>query len=398
MTAAWHTSTIDSNEIMIVVFLSALQLLSVSQTTGNHHYDQSVGVDFTLYSPVEVSAVGLIDADEPGINGTLVARVFDRSNGQVVIGPVFVSAGAQRLNDSNPFVFVAMQAPVRLQRGVYCLVAAGFVEWRDRYINQGTLDANITDVDIRIVKSPAVAVTAGVFGGDGNGSVLPTNSERDIYAAATLVFSIVDTPAIGLPPQREFADCEAVACAGLPTGEYNIRGQVRYCDDGWMRLWSVNDSTCESNDWSSARNPFAAGLDPFGCRPINTTCRGKPIVSPFPFNEVRGANWFVWSFGSPGAFNSRVFPCEGIVVRGGNGTVWTLAAGFRQYAYGRCPCEPILPIRPIHSCDSMPLVPTGPAIVRRSRRLAAGFHFFKPVRRPFALVCVVQSLAIFNDD
>jgi hypothetical protein len=334
---------------LVFVAAHALQLLSVSQTVGNHHHDQSLGVDFTLYSAVDVTAIGLIDTDEAGVNGTLTAQVFDRSDGRVVIGPVVISAGRARATASNPFVFEPVR--VRLERGVYCLVAAGFVDGRDRYINQGFLDDDIDDAIITVVNSALVAVTSGVYGGDGNASILPSDSNRfesDIYAAATLVFSFAaEHVAVRVPLVEEtFGDCEAVVCAGLPTGDYNIRGQVRFCDNdatggGWLLLWSADNAVCESNNWSSSRNPHVSGNDPIGCRPAATSCPGTRLDAPFAFSEVRGENWSVWSFGSPGAFNSQSFPCEGVLIRGTNGSViWALAAGFEPFTYARCPCSP----------------------------------------------------------
>jgi hypothetical protein len=221
-------------------------------------------------------------------------------------------------------------------------VAAGFVEGRDRYINQGTLDPNITDADITVVNSPVVVVTSGVFGGNADGSVLPSGSfEIDIYAAATLVFSIVDEIPIALP-EREFADCEAVACAGLPTGEYNIQGTVRFCDNGaagggWVRLWSVNESACETKGWTSARSPWTIGTDPIGCRPGMTNgCKSMTIQSPFAFNEVRGDSWSAWGAGSLGAFHSQ--SPDGIRIVGNDTHIWTFAAS-AGLSNGLCPCD-----------------------------------------------------------
>jgi hypothetical protein len=94
---------------------------------------------------------------------------------------------------------------------------------------------------------------------------------------------------------------------------HNIQGQARFCDTemaggGWLRLWRANESTCEQNGWSSARNPSALGVDPFGCRPGNELCTGKRIDSPFAFAEVRGGNWIVWAQNSPNGFDSISHP------------------------------------------------------------------------------------------
>lgn len=226
---------------------------------------------------------------------------------------------------------------------MFCLVAAGFVDGRDRYINQGRLDPNITDANITVASSPFVVVTSGAYGGIADGSVLPTLLEADIYAAATLIFSIVDDVDVVFLPQREFADCEEVACAGLSTGEYNIRGEVRYCDNdvaggGWMRLWRVNDSTCESSGWTSARSPFINGIDPFGCRPSNG-CKSTSSQSPFVFSEVRGENWQAWGAGRVAAFHTTS-AVDGITVSGNNSHVWAFVASAGGGFAGLCPCYP----------------------------------------------------------
>jgi hypothetical protein len=83
---------------------------------------RSLGVDFTLYAPVVVSAVGFMDADESGLVGALVARVFDRSSGDVVIGPIMASGRLARANDSNPFVFVSLAPSVP---ATWCLLPGG---------------------------------------------------------------------------------------------------------------------------------------------------------------------------------------------------------------------------------------------------------------------------------
>lgn len=327
--------------LFFVAAAQALQLLLATQIVGHGRSAYGLGVDFTVNAAVDVSAVGIVDCDQPGFVNTISARIFDRSTGQVVVGPVMFSSNDDRANDTNPFAFRPIQT-VRLAPGLYCLVSDGFAS--DRYLSTGAAARSVVAGD----SGGAVLVTAAVVGGNGSAPIttLSTNYEHhptELLVGATFVFSVVPT---AVPPslEPEFADCEVVACAGLTSGLFNIRGQSRYCDNevdggGWMRLWFVNESSCELNDWSSARNPFVSGFDRLGCRPVNSSCQGKRIASPLPFNEVRGANWRVWSYGSPGAFNSRL-PCEGVVVRGAVGTVWAFAAGFEQYPQGRCPCEP----------------------------------------------------------
>ena len=72
---------------LFVACASALQLLSVPDSIGNHEYTEGLGVDFTVYEAIDVSAIGLIDTDERGITSTSTARILDRTDGRVVVGP-----------------------------------------------------------------------------------------------------------------------------------------------------------------------------------------------------------------------------------------------------------------------------------------------------------------------
>lgn len=183
-------------------------------------------------------------------------------------------------------------AELRLDPGVYSLVSTGFI--LDRIISNNISTDNVS----------AVLVTAALRG---NGSDLTAPLAIDAgggyHVGATFVYEIALVPPVISPmPESDFPDCEAVACARLPTGVYKILGQIRYCDNdaaggGWLRMWRVNDSTCESNSWSSARNSDAVGVDPIGCSPLKQLAarcsNSSPIESPFPSREVLGAHWRV---------------------------------------------------------------------------------------------------------
>jgi hypothetical protein len=174
----------------------------------------------------------------------------------------------------------------------------------------------------------AILITAA---GEGGTALLPSTLTNffpgEFVAGATFLFTVASVNApTALSSPRLFRDCEEVACAGLGSGEYNISGQVRFCDNGaagggWMRLWRANESTCESNNWSSGRNVQSAGsrVDPRGCRPATGVCTARnTTAAPFDFREVRGINWAAWVLGTPdGVHVSRL--CDGIIVRGGGG-------------------------------------------------------------------------------
>ena len=284
--------------LVLFAFAQALQFSRVNQTAGHTLWTSGLGMDFTVTSAIDVSAIGIIDADAPGISGTLTAQIVDRSNDRVAVGPVSVSQGQgdARANDSNPFVFKPMPS-VRLAPGVYCLTSIGFIA--DKVVTTGTGGVS-GSVVVGDSGGGAVLVTGAVNGG----SDLLSSTQRNyaagpdnFHAGATFVFSVaVSRPAVSPPLRTVFPDCEAVACAGLPTGDYHIGGQLRFCDNdmaggGWMRLWRANETSCESNGWSSARNPFVAGVDPMGCRAAPHSCRrGLQVDSPFTFNEIGRAH------------------------------------------------------------------------------------------------------------
>lgn len=336
---------------MLVSMSESLQFLRATTRVGA--YTQSgvgIGVDFTVYLPIEVTAIGLCDADERGFDSTFTARIFDRSTDRAVVGPVSVNNSDARVDDQNPFVFKNVTR-VRLLPGHYSIIAVAsspLDRWLTTFLVPGAIVAGDSG-------NGAVLVTNSAEGGDGLLASLANVGHPGVFAAGgAFLFEVVPS-AVAVLPQPQYTDCEAVACAGLSSGEYNIRGQTMYCDNddaggngggggggGWLRLWRANDTSCEANGWTSMRNTAAVGGDPTGCRPTSASaCLGNRINAPYAFSEVRGSNWIVWALGTPDAFESPP-PCEGVVIRDGNGShVWALAAGNPTLRTALCPCDPM---------------------------------------------------------
>jgi hypothetical protein len=330
---------------LLIGVTCAHQFLVASQYVG-HAFSPtaSIGVDFTVYAPINVSAIGLVDADARGINGTLLATIVDRSSGRTFV-TVGASYGDRRENDTNPFHFVSVA--FRLERGVYSLISTGFI--LDRMISGSNSSAVTTGYDgvVEVVATRAllgsnVALVAPL--------TVDVGGEGYFHVGATFLFEVVPEPPVRSSfPQIDFDDCESVACAGHPTGVYNVLGKVRFCDSdamggGWLRVWRANESTCEAHGWSSARNIDAIGLDPAGCSPsVSRAARcsnSSRIESPVPIREVLGTAWRAWGIGSLGAFHSRPL-CDGIVVWGNQSTdtaVWTFAMS-GSVSSGHCPCS-----------------------------------------------------------
>lgn len=328
----------------------ALVLLRVNVTQPASHSltRNAFGVDFTVHSAIVVSAIGIVDADARGFNGSVFAGVVDRSTGRVVAGPVSVNSSNSRLDDTNLFVFRNITL-TRLEPGVYTIVSQSAVG--DGSFRTGAVPGSLVVGD---TGNGSVECSGSVIGGDRLGPITTDLPSFDYFptrlaAGATLVFEVAPPPPS--PPLQtlfEFANCEAVACAGMPTGEYNLRGVRRFCDSdaaggGWMRLWRVNDSTCEAQGWTSARNLNVAGLDPVGCRPAVDTClRPRRIDSPFQFSEVRGGNWALWASGTPDGFNSNGVLPDGVNVRDSNDAlVWALVVAqvTTNPRASMCPCD-----------------------------------------------------------
>jgi hypothetical protein len=366
---------------------SALQFLRVVPMVGHSFSTLAFGIDFTVYAAIDVVAIGLLDADSRGINGTLVARIFDRSTDRVVVGPVTVKGGEARVDDANPFVFKAVPT-TRLPPGVYCILSVGFSS--DRYMSTVNAPGSVAASD-----SDAVLITASVSGGNGSLASTANITSAGRVCGATFRFAVV--PAAPPPPLpvREFADCEAVACADLGTGEHNVRGELRFCDNdmaggGWLRLWRANETRCEANGWSSSRNPRATGSDPGGCRPMAGACvDAQTTKSPFVFNEVRGGNWNIWAFGTPDGFNVA-YLCDGVIVRDANkSTVWLLGVGLIEgpQPWLRCPCEAAFMHSPLTSAN---FNATGPHWTC-DRAAARGTTWTRLFRGESAFICTANK-------
>jgi hypothetical protein len=322
--------------IMVVASSESLQLLKVSTNTGNARYEKRFGVDFTVYTPIAVSAVGAMDADAAGFQGSPSVSIVDRSTDSVIHGP-YNFTGMMRANASNPFAF--QNVTFQLQIGVYTLVSQGFDP--DQYIDSANQVVEVNSIAVSIGDD----VWADVRTAEDEIDHISTNP-LVTYGSATFVFEVVNTTVTALP-ERMFSDCEQVVCAGHGAGEFNIQGQRRYCDaDGSMRLWRISDSTCERNGWTSTRNPTAGGPlmpDPFGCRPKSAACNFvSSAPAPFSFRQVRAANWSMWLFKTPGAFANngvgRLY--DGVTVRdNSNNTVFVFAGAGAQASASRCPCD-----------------------------------------------------------
>jgi hypothetical protein len=105
--------------VLFVDAVRGLQFVRVTSTSASVRSGSSsaVAMDFTVYKSVLVSALGVLDAEQVGLVGTLTAQIVDRSNDRVVVGPVTFNSGDARTGDANPFAFKNVTS-TRLEPGV----------------------------------------------------------------------------------------------------------------------------------------------------------------------------------------------------------------------------------------------------------------------------------------
>jgi hypothetical protein len=240
---------------MLVVVSFSLQFLRATTLVGLYSESSGIayGPDFTVYRAIKVTAIGIFDGDAPGFNSTWTARILDHSTDRVIVDPIYVNMSDARADDSNPFAFknVSMVLPP----GVYTLLAVT-PSPKDKWL---TTNLGPNCVVVGDTGDGAILATNGAAGGNGL-SVSGTKSgikPSEFVVGATFQFEVVVGPGpVVSAPTTDFVDCEAVACAGLTSGYYNIQGWEHYCDNdaaggGWLRLWRADETSCEANGWTS---------------------------------------------------------------------------------------------------------------------------------------------------
>jgi hypothetical protein len=280
---------------------------------------------------INVTSVLLFaSSDNDTLSTSKNVAIFDRANDTALVRVDF-SAG-QRTSQTD---FVSRPVSAVLPPGVYSILA--------NWTNGADLCARgLPGTDETVVRTTA-AVT-GLVSSATRQSETRFTSPADLLGV-TFAFTVIENQAPpALAVATEFADCEAVACAGLPTGEYSVGGKRTFCDNdeaggGWTRIWRLNDSSCEENGWTSGRNIATDGTDPVGCRSGNTSCtQSKDIASSnHGFGEVLGKNWEMWAYGSLDSFGTD----DGVIVAANTQRLWTFSVSHNGAApQVRCPCDP----------------------------------------------------------
>jgi hypothetical protein len=325
-------------ELPLPLLLSAYAFDDGDATSSED--SRGIAIEFSVHRPCRVAAVGFVDTGLPGINGTLRAIVVNRATREIVLGPFVVNGTSGNRTDGDAFLFVNVSTGpnATLSRGLYSLVSYGFV----------------ADRKLRAFKLPPL-VSGHPFSFTGLSeydqnmqSLVPSRAhsvfDESVGLGATLRFE----PEVTQPlPATEFVSCEAVKCASLPSGRYNIAGKIHFCENdidggGWLRLLRVNESSCEALGWTSSRNPHLedehSGI---GCRAVpalRKTCSFAQLTAPFLVRDVRGLDWNVLSSGNPDGFLQNSNPVteksrgheelDGVLLRvDGGPLLWTYAVG-----------------------------------------------------------------------
>jgi hypothetical protein len=296
------------------VFLA--RLTSVSQ----------FGFDFTVYgNDINVTSA-LVFASNGNLATNKSVTIFDRSTDVAVVRVDLAAGTAQQKN--IPFAQAAVD--VVLRPGVYAIL----VEWNG---------VDLCAKGIPGTGTEAVFTTAAIVGSTSSAAVpfvTSVLSTKDLLGVTFRFTVIPNAPPPPLTVATEFADCEAVACAGLPTGDYSVGGKRTFCDNdeaggGWTRIWRLNDSSCEANGWTSSRNIHANGTDPVGCRSGSTSCQTIRLPNT-AFAEVMGKNWKVWAFGSLDSFGMG----DGVFLSAETQRLWTFSLSHNvAVPQFRCPCN-----------------------------------------------------------
>jgi hypothetical protein len=203
---------------------AALQLTYAQQFVGHTTWTTDLGIDFTVYSPIEVSEkrIRIVEASlisrSSHTNYKTIGGSVDDLRGQHVLDARLVAV-------KEPNVFKRARARLVLAPGVYCLTSSGFL--RDKILTTGNDTSAIVAGDSG---GGAVVITAALNGSSDLSASQPHYNAGHLHAGATLVFRVIDDAA-PVEPLEAYADCEAVARACRPTGEYNVSGRMRHCDN-----------------------------------------------------------------------------------------------------------------------------------------------------------------------
>ncbi len=104
---------------------ASLIAYDVAAQTGNQYSTGSLGMDFDVNNPIEITALGVFDSGADGLHGTLYAAIYDRNTGTQVVPPIaFTPSDPGNLIGGSRFKNLASE--ILLGVGQYSIVSWGY--------------------------------------------------------------------------------------------------------------------------------------------------------------------------------------------------------------------------------------------------------------------------------
>jgi hypothetical protein len=174
------------------VVQSGIAYVNPAGTAGNQAYGGSVGNDFDVVRPIQITQLGVFDDSSDGLKRTISVRLYDRADGTELSGMIFSPQDQGVLIEGSRFK--DLPTPIVLQPGFTGAIVASGYGADERVGNQGigpTGDLNLTTFTGACLEF----VGSSRFGDDPNAfpSILDGGPENR-YAAGTFSFDPYTAP------------------------------------------------------------------------------------------------------------------------------------------------------------------------------------------------------------
>ncbi len=152
---------------------------------GSQDFNERVGLNFTLNSPVTITALGVFDDGQNGLTTTIQVGIIRTSDGTTVAGPISITGSSDPLE----FKFrMRSISPVILAVGNYVVVAVGFNTANPE--GNSTVGSNYPGTETNS-GGGLINFTNASFGGVGFGPPTQSYPTPNLFHAGTFKFSAV---------------------------------------------------------------------------------------------------------------------------------------------------------------------------------------------------------------
>ncbi len=157
-----------------------VQALTGTEAAGNQPYNERLGMEFTVNSPIMVTELGAFDSNQDGLLSPIEVGII-RTDGVTMAGPITMSGSSDGLSGNHRMRTIS---PVILQPGSYVIVAVGY--------SNVEMNGNVTQGDLPVTLNSGggqITPNNASYGGAGFG--LPTTfyANADVFHAGTFRFS-----------------------------------------------------------------------------------------------------------------------------------------------------------------------------------------------------------------